>query len=339
LDNIGAINNIDLLARHFNSRWAKRFGLPKFGDAECLLEAPVDIQTCCPQDITNSVEFDQAADSIENEFSAPDSEPNLSAKQTTQPKHSKKQQIYRQVMTVAERVAGFVSNSTEMAAAVICALEHMETELHAGRAPAVPTKIVLGPAFRDATALANDGQNNSVQETACYPTHTPGRHQTKRIKNCGLIETRKQKLSGRTKLPAAKKQQTGSRLIQGQCSVCKLLECPKKGPHCPKMSSFGTYIPPGSYTFVLNHEPTSTYVAELSECCDNSFDSEWQHIIIRQICKDQSGHKVCSIGTVDKVLAWTGHQFLYSFSALRCWLELKPAKKHLYIRHGVFNEG
>ena len=251
-------DEIDLT--YFHTRWRKRFSLPKGQQLLAELE-PLESQ----------VPIERAK------------------KGQGKKKMSKKQQIYKAFMTVAERIAGFVSESSELGDASVKFLEQFESELHAGRIPALAIEAgPVGATFQHVPSTTTQ----FISDNADYPSHTPGRHMTKRIPNTGIFESApKNGSSGRR---SSKK--------EPQCSVCKETCCPKKGPQCPKIAVYGSYVRQDMYKALTNYEVTEQHICCAGEWTEAPFDMLWQHVVVRNFYKNALGQKLLSIGTINTSL-------------------------------------
>lgn len=299
---------------YFHSRWARMHFFPSFQDMN--LDNPVQFKA-----IFKQADQDESNNSVE--FNSDTTAPEKKKKKT------KMQQNYAKVLTAAEKLAGFVSHSSELTSMVLTAMAGMEADLRAGKAISYDCAQPAGSIFNDATSVCSDVALN-INDNTLYPLHTPGRHQTKRLANRGIIEPHHNRRAGRP--PQNSKRRDDGPKKHTNCSVCQQSDCPRKGPNCPKLANIGKLVKPEGYASILAMEPTTDWIPAQCECTKASFNSAWQHVVLRQICKDAHNTKHYSIISVQPDLSWQSQQQLYSEGALRYWLENKATKKHLLTR-------
>ena len=90
-----------------------------------------------------------------------------------------------------------------------------------------------------------------------------------------------------------------------------------------------------NYAWVLACNIPKVSQIDYSFVNDGAFDSQWCHVIVRNMYIDHSGGKFVRIATLDQQMGVTKQQKLFSFMALKQWLETKANHKLLVLEHSI----
>ena len=159
---------------------------------------------------------------------------------------------------------------------------------------------------------------------------------TNRIRNSGRNSLTRYKRSG--ELAKAGRHTKNSKnsnaiILAKGCGVCKAdkRKCPRK--MC--IRQHGLLQRKVNYPWVLGCEIPQASEIDKSFVNDGAFDSRWSHVILRNFYCDEEGGKFVRIATLDQQLHLTKQDQLFTFMALKQWLETKANHKLLVLEHAL----
>ena len=241
----------------------------------------------------------------------------------TKSKKPKGQQLYGQLMDECKEIASFAARDFASAPQVIEFLRQVKMQLYKGVLPKLQESDNTNN-----TVLFNPTGCDVDENAICI---------TDRIRNTGRNCTARYKRSGelatKTGRKSKKSKNSNALVVEKRCGVCKQAKTV-----CPVMMCIrqhGLLMKKRNYAWVLACNIPKVSQIDYSFVNDGAFDSQWCHVIVRNMYIDHSGGKFVRIATLDQQMGVTKQQKLFSFMALKQWLETKANHKLLVLEHSI----
>ena len=222
---------------------------------------------------------------------------------------SKVQLNYEAFMEVARMVGESVAPSAELTEAAVNALHAMHSEIRAGRLPSsssAPTSAIF-----QTTQLHGAQDTTTVIGNAFRVSGPPKRTRI---------------LSAAEKRGSTKRKRT-SVCAPNSCKLCNGDQCTQR--FCRTLAAHGDIVKPEKYELLLATDIPLVSTVSLEDFTSDPFQLSWEHVVIQNFFADEKHHKYVKLASLDKQLERRDHLVLYTFTALKQWLQTKPKKKLL----------
>lgn len=299
--------------QYFHSRWERRFTLP------CSEELYQQLQISRPsmqdKESTNMGDMsDRGADDVEFALDdAPGGEQLFPKNNKRQTNGTKLEANYNCILSVSKVLAELVAPSSQLTEVARNAINVIISDVRAGKVPDIRPSQPMFQSVDDEAAVSTNGKELRM----------PGPPKRCRI----LMASEKHK--GRP----AKRKKTQLKKNPKQCRTCSGSTCSTR--FCLSLAAYGKILKPDQFQFLLAANIDTQTVIMKDDFTDHPFQKSWEFVIVDKLYKDKFGFKFVKVTSLDAKLNPTTHGKLYTMTALSQWVETKPKRKLLLLRHDI----
>ena len=127
-----------------------------------------------------------------------------------------------------------------------------------------------------------------------------------------------------------------NKMTHFRCKICSGNTCTTR--FCRTLANFGQIVKPHrehKYEQVLSIDTSLVSTIEECDFSIDPFDVSWDFVLLEALYKDDRGQKYVKIEALTCKLELFQPKQLYTFSALKQCLDIKPKRKELLLKSGV----